>query len=140
MQQDIRALFEPRSIAVIGASQDKSKVGYSIVRNILSGGYRGNIFPVNPRGGSIQGIPVYRTLEDIPDEVDVACISIPAKLVLDAVKGCTRKGVKFGVIITSGFPRSATRRRSRRSSFMQGNTGWAYSGPISSASIPLHPP
>ncbi|MBP8986160.1 MAG: acetate--CoA ligase family protein [Syntrophobacterales bacterium] len=103
MQQDIKALFEPRSIAVIGASQDKSKVGYSIVRNILSGGYRGKIFPVNPRGGSIQGIPVYRTLEDIPDEVDVACISIPAKLVLDAVKSCTRKGVKFGVIITSGF-------------------------------------
>jgi len=103
MKPPITSLFEPRSIAVIGASQDRGKVGYSILKNILSGGFRGKIYPVNPRGGTVQGLPAYRDVEEIPAEVDVACIAIPARKVLAAVERCGRKGVKYGVVITSGF-------------------------------------
>jgi acetyltransferase len=69
----------------------------------VSGGYAGRVYPVNPKGGEILGLPVYRSIEDIDDEIDVACIAIPAPLVLDAVKSCSVKGVKFIPIITSGF-------------------------------------
>jgi len=103
MKRDIKHLFEPGSIAVIGASNDERKIGFSLLRNILTGGFKGKIYPVNPQGGSIQGLRVYRDIGDIEDEIDVTCISIPAPGVLDAVKRCSRKGVKFAVIITSGF-------------------------------------
>jgi acetyl coenzyme A synthetase (ADP forming)-like protein len=100
---DLRYLFEPRSIAVIGASPDRTKIGHSIVRNILAGGYRGKVFPINPNGGEILGLKAYRHIEEIPEAIDVACIAIPAKYVLDAVKGCGRRRVKFLTIISSGF-------------------------------------
>ncbi len=103
MKQNIKYLFEPKSIAVIGASNDAKKIGYSLVRNILAGGFPGKIYPVNPLGGEIQGLRAYRDIGEIEDEIDVACISIPAPKVLDAVKRCSRKGIKFSVIITSGF-------------------------------------
>ncbi len=100
---DIKHLFEPKSIAVIGASEDQGKIGYKIVENIVSGGYTGHIYPVNPRGGKILGLHIYETIEVIDDEVDVACIVVPAKYVFPAVESCARKGVKHLLIITSGF-------------------------------------
>jgi len=103
MHTNIKSLFEPKSVAVIGASEDPTKIGYRIVRNILSGDYRGEVYPVNPKGGHIQGLAAYRNVSEIPGEIDVACIAVPAQSVLDTVKHCTTKGVKFGVIITSGF-------------------------------------
>jgi len=101
--QDIKYLFEPRSIAVIGASGDEKKIGYSVLKNIISGGYKGKIIPVNPRGGEILGIKSFRNIEEAPGEIDVAAIVVPAGLVFDAVKSCAAKGVKFVMIITSGF-------------------------------------
>jgi acetyl coenzyme A synthetase (ADP forming)-like protein len=103
MTKDIGFLFEPRSIAVIGASQTRGKIGYSLLRNILAGGYGGKVYPVHPTGGEIQGLRAYRDLQEIEGEIDVACISIPAAKVLEAVKRCSQKGVKYAVIITSGF-------------------------------------
>jgi acetyltransferase len=106
MQTDgpnMKYLFEPRSIAVIGASRDKDKIGYKILDNILSGGYRGKVYPVNISGGMIHGLKAYKRVEDIHGEVDVALIAIPAQFVFDAVRSCGRKGVKFVPIITSGF-------------------------------------
>ena len=99
----IRYLFEPRSIAIVGASRDKSKIGYAVLKNIQSGGYRGRIYPVNPVGGDIEGVPVFRSILDIEEEIDVACITIPAKLVFGAVSQCADRGVKHCIIITSGF-------------------------------------
>jgi acetyl coenzyme A synthetase (ADP forming)-like protein len=99
----IRYLFEPRSVAVIGASHDTRKIGYKILNNIISGGYGGSVYPVNPQGGTLLGREVYADIENIPGDVDVACIVIPAKLVLDAVSRCAHKGVKFVQVITSGF-------------------------------------
>ncbi|MFH0818092.1 MAG: acetate--CoA ligase family protein [Candidatus Micrarchaeota archaeon] len=102
-EPDIRDLFEAKSVAVIGASQSKEKIGYKVLENIVNGGFAGAVYPVNPSGGEILGKKVYRTIEEIEGEVDVACIVIPAKFVFDAVGGCAKKKVKFVLIISSGF-------------------------------------
>jgi acetate---CoA ligase (ADP-forming) len=100
---DIKYLFEPQSIAIIGASQDKKKIGYAIFNNIISGGYQGKVLPVSPKGGDIDGHKVYTDILDLEDNVDCASIVIPANLVKDAVIKCAQKKVKFLQIITSGF-------------------------------------
>ncbi|MBN1472004.1 MAG: acetate--CoA ligase family protein [Syntrophaceae bacterium] len=100
---DIKYLFEPESIAVIGTSHDKNKVGYSIFNNIISGGYKGKIFPVNPRGGDIDGHQVFTDILKIESSIDCASIVIPANQVRELVKNCAQKKVKFLQIITSGF-------------------------------------
>ena len=100
---DIHYLFEPRSIAVVGASNDKSKIGYKVLHNIVAGGYAKKIYPINPRGGQIAGLPVYQSIQNIDDKIDVACIIIPAEFVFRSVQSCVEKGVKFALIITSGF-------------------------------------
>jgi len=100
---DIKYLFEPRGIAIIGASRDQSKIGHKFVRNISLSGYKGKIYPVNPEGGEILGFKVYKNIEEIDDIVDMACIIVPAKYVFDTVKSCAAKSVKFAVIIASGF-------------------------------------
>jgi acetate---CoA ligase (ADP-forming) len=100
---DIKFLFEPRGVAIVGASRDKSKIGHKFVQNISASGYQGKIYPVNPEGGEILGLRVYKTIEEIDDVVDIACIVIPAKFVFDSIKSCCNKGVKFAVIIAAGF-------------------------------------
>ncbi len=100
---DIKYLFEPQSIAVIGASQDKKKIGYAVFNNIISGGFKGKVFPISPKGGDIDGHKVFTTVLDIEGDVDCASIVIPANFVKDAVKSCAQKKVKFIQIITSGF-------------------------------------
>jgi acetate---CoA ligase (ADP-forming) len=100
---DIKSLFEPESIAVIGASQDKKKIGYTVFNNIISGGYKGKVFPISPRGGDIDGHRIFKDLNDIDEPIDCASIVIPANLVKNAVKSCARQKVKFVQIITSGF-------------------------------------
>ena len=100
---DIKYLFEPRGVAIIGASRDQSKIGHKFVRNISLSGYKGKIYPVNPEGGEILGYKVYKNIEEVDDIVDIACIVIPAKYVFDSIKSCAAKRVKFAVIIASGF-------------------------------------
>jgi acetyl coenzyme A synthetase (ADP forming)-like protein len=113
-EPDIKYLFEPRSVAVIGASHDQKKIGYKILDNILSGGYRGKVFPVNPKGGEILGLRGYKGVNEIEDGIDVACVAVPAPLVFDAVKQCGEKGVKFLSIITSGFSEVGNRKEENR--------------------------
>ncbi len=100
---NIQFLFEPRSVAIIGASASEDKIGYKIQRNIMDGGYRGTIYPINPKGGDILGVPSYPSILDIEGDVDLATIVIPAKYVVRAVEECAQKKVKFLSIITSGF-------------------------------------
>jgi acetyltransferase len=100
---DIQFLFEPRTVAVIGASHDPNKIGYKIVQNIVANGYTGKVYPVNPKGGEILGLPVSPTVRDIPEEIDVALIVVPAKAVFETVQQCASHGVKFAPIISSGF-------------------------------------
>jgi len=100
---DIKFLFEPRGVAIVGASGDKTKIGHKVLQNIAASGYKGNVYPVNPQGGDILEYKVYKTVEEIDGVVDIACIVIPAKFVFESIKSCCTKGVKFAVIITAGF-------------------------------------
>lgn len=100
---DIKLLFEPRTVAVIGASHDPNKIGYKIVQNIVSNGYAGKVFPINPKGGEILGLQVFPNIQDIPEEIDVALIVVPAKAVFETVQECAAHRVKFVPIISSGF-------------------------------------
>ena len=97
------SLFEPTSIAIIGASTTEGKVGHDILKNLVEQGYEGNIIPVNPKADEILGQKAYPTISDIPDEVEMAVVVIPAKFVPDVCKECGEKGVKHLVIITAGF-------------------------------------
>ncbi|MEW9548068.1 acetate--CoA ligase family protein [Nonomuraea sp. NPDC050783] len=96
-------LFRPRSVAVIGASAESGKIGNSVMRNLIDGGYRGTIHPVNPRAEEIMGLPAYKSVADVPGEVDVAVFAIPAKLVAAALEEAGQKGVAGAVMIPSGF-------------------------------------
>jgi len=100
---EMESLFQPRTIAVFGASTNQAKIGYRIVENLLQGGYRGRIYPINPHGGEILGRSVARRLGEIQDDIDVAVMAIPARFVYDAVVECAEKGVKHLVVISSGF-------------------------------------
>jgi acetate---CoA ligase (ADP-forming) len=100
---DIKYLFEPRSIAVVGASRDSSRIGYKILQNVILSGFKGQIYPVNPENGEILGKKTYTSVDAIPDVIDIACIVIRAKDVFNCVKSCAAKSVKFCIIIASGF-------------------------------------
>ena len=100
---DINYLFEPASVAIVGASHDKGKIGYKIVENIIYGKFKGEVYPINPKGGEILGRKVYKNISEIEGHVEMAVISIPATHIFECVKECATKGVKMLVIITSGF-------------------------------------
>ena len=102
---DIKYLFEPESICIIGASDKKNKIGYKIMENIKSGGYQGKVYPINPNLEEILGYKVYKNISDINeiDEIDIAVIAVPEPLVLNALKTCPSKKIKYVLVITSGF-------------------------------------
>jgi acetyl coenzyme A synthetase (ADP forming)-like protein len=99
----MRRIMNPRSVAVIGASAEEGKIGYSVVRNILDGGYRGKVYPVNPRLPEVQGLKAYPSVLDIPDQVDVAVFAIPAPAVAGALEQVGQKGIAGAILIPSGF-------------------------------------
>lgn len=101
--QDIKYLFEPRSVAVIGASSDPLKLGNVVISNIISGGYQGRLYPVNPRSEAVAGLPALKNVGEADAGIDLAVIVIPASAVYDAVKDCSDNGVKYAAIISSGF-------------------------------------
>jgi len=96
-------MFEPRSVAFLGASNDPRKWGYRILFNLKFGGFQGRIYPVNPTKDEIMGLKVYRNVGDIPEIPDLAVIVVPPPSVPQLVKECVIKGIKAGVVITAGF-------------------------------------
>jgi acetyl coenzyme A synthetase (ADP forming)-like protein len=96
-------LMRPRAVAVIGASAEDGKIGNSVLKNLINGGYAGEIHPVNPKADEILGRKAYKSVGDIPGEVDVAVFAVPAKFVVDAVAEVGRKGIPAAVLIPSGF-------------------------------------
>lgn len=100
---DLDLLFKPRGVAVLGASKNPDKLGNIIVDNIITGGYTGGIFPVNPTADRILDLPAYASVEDVEEDIDVAVIVLPQKIIMEAIHQCGRKGVRFLIIITSGF-------------------------------------
>src|SRR2546422_874630 len=103
MADRVEPIFFPDSIAVIGASRHKGKVGYAILRNLLVNEFQGKLFPVNPNADSVQGIKAYPSVRAIPDPVDLAIITVPVVAALQAVEECGEKGVRGLVVITAGF-------------------------------------
>ena len=100
---NLKALFEPQSIAVIGASRREESVGHAVFKNLLLGGYQGIIYPVNPKAKSIFGVRCYKSIIEIEDAIDLAILIIPAKACLTTFKDCIDKGVKSAIIISAGF-------------------------------------
>ncbi len=95
--------FEPKSVAVIGASSNPSKVGHAILRNILDSGYKGRVFPVNPHSKEILGVKAQASVSEIPVPVDLCVIVIPARAVPGVLDECGSLGVPFCVVISAGF-------------------------------------
>jgi acetate---CoA ligase (ADP-forming) len=96
-------LFNPKSIAIIGASRHSEKIGYQILNNLITGGYKGKIYPVNPEASEIMSLKAYAKVTDIPDAVDLALVVVPAEFVAEVISDCAAKDVSFATIITSGF-------------------------------------
>lgn len=95
--------FKPGSVAIVGASREKGKIGFSIIDNIIKGGYQGKIYPVNPKADEILGYKVYHKITEIPDTVDLAIVAIPPNFILDLLDECAQKEVKSLIVITAGF-------------------------------------
>jgi acyl-CoA synthetase (NDP forming) len=100
---NLNALFSPRAVAVIGASNRELTIGYRIIQNLLDFGYTGPIYPVNPKGGEIRGLKAYPSIMDVPEPVDVAHVVIKNTFVPDCVRDCARKGVQAVIVNTAGF-------------------------------------
>ncbi|BBH16190.1 GNAT family N-acetyltransferase [Nocardioides baekrokdamisoli] len=112
----IQRFFNPRSVAVIGASRREATIGQTLVRNLVNGDFTGRVYVVNPTAGAVSGLPAYKSVQDIDDDVDVAIVAVPAEVVPDVVLDCAAKGVHGLVVISSGFAEigEAGRKRQRR--------------------------
>ncbi|MFX0137394.1 MAG: acetate--CoA ligase family protein, partial [Candidatus Hodarchaeota archaeon] len=95
--------FNPKSIAVIGASATVGKVGNTVLNNIIKSGYKGKIFPINPRSEEILGFKAYKSVLDVPDEIEIAIFVIPGKFCNATAEECGKKGVRGLIIISAGF-------------------------------------
>lgn len=100
------AILIPKSVAVVGASATPGKIGYTVIYNLIKDGYKGKIYPINPTADEIQGLKVYKSVLDIPEPVESAVITVPAKFVLPVIEECGKKGIKGLSVITSGFGES----------------------------------
>lgn len=99
----LRPMFDPSSVAIIGASSNPNKPSGQPLVALLKNGYKGQIYPVNPRYTAVQGIPCYPSVTEIPGTVDLAIIAVPARQVLDQMRACAEKKVPAVIIFTSGF-------------------------------------
>jgi len=101
--RNLDKLFDPRSIAVIGASNKKGSVGYILLRNLIGAEYEGIVYPVNVSAQSVQGIQAYASISQVPRKIDLAVIAVPAKAVPATMRECGEAGVAGAVIVSSGF-------------------------------------
>ncbi|MEV0681580.1 GNAT family N-acetyltransferase [Actinosynnema sp. NPDC050436] len=101
--RSVHNLLNPRSVAVIGASTDRTKIGYAVLTNLLEGDFHGPVYPVNAEHRAVRGVRAYPSVLDIPDDVDLAVVAVPAASVDEVMDACLAKGVKALVVVTSGF-------------------------------------
>jgi len=110
----IESFFRPRSVAVIGASRRQDTIGQALVRNLVLGDFTGRVHVVNPSADAVSGLPAYSSVSDIPEDVDVAVVAVPADAVQDVVLDCAAKGVHGLVVISSGFAETGEEGRQRQ--------------------------
>lgn len=103
MKRKFQALFDPKSIAFIGASNDAHKWGFIVLANLINCGFRGPIYPVNPNEPRVQGMKAYNSVADLPEAPDLAVIAIPPMAIPPIIDECVDKGIRAAVIITAGF-------------------------------------
>ncbi|RLG34538.1 acetyl CoA synthetase subunit alpha [Methanosarcinales archaeon] len=101
--KELNKIFNPGSIAVIGASNKKGSVGYTLFNNLIGAGYEGVVYPVNKSAPSVQGIHSYRSVDQIPRKIDLALIAVPAKTVPEVMCECGESGIRGAIIISAGF-------------------------------------
>ncbi|HVF65604.1 MAG TPA: acetate--CoA ligase family protein, partial [Casimicrobiaceae bacterium] len=101
--RDMNRIMKPDAVAVIGASSEDGKIGNSVMKNLINGGYQGQIYPINPSAGEIMGRKAYKSVKDVPGDIDVAVFAIPAKFVAQALKEVGEKKIPGAVLIPSGF-------------------------------------
>ncbi|WP_030474731.1 bifunctional GNAT family N-acetyltransferase/acetate--CoA ligase family protein [Lentzea albidocapillata] len=101
--RSVHNLLHPRSIAVIGASTDPTKIGHAVLKNLLEADFNGPVYPVNAEHRAVRGVRAYPTVLDIPDDVDLAVVAVPAASVDEVMDGCLAKGVKALVVVSSGY-------------------------------------
>lgn len=103
VKDSLTPFFEPKSVAIIGASAVPGKAGHELIRNIQANGYPGRLHPVNPKGGEILGLPVSASVAQLPDGVDLALVVLPAEATPAAVRECAAKGIRHVVLMAGGF-------------------------------------
>jgi len=103
MPESLEGFFDPKSVAVVGASHTQGKIGRIVFENFIHGGYRGRVYPINPNPVPIDGIGVYTSVKKLPEKVDLAVIVTPAKTVPGLLKECADAGIKSVIVISSGF-------------------------------------
>lgn len=103
MTSNLRPFFAPQGVALIGASDNPSKLSHGILKNMVSYGYQGAVYPVNPKSTRILGLACYPDIRQVPDPVDLAVIIIPAPLVPEALEACGERGIRAAIIISGGF-------------------------------------
>ncbi|PVX24293.1 MAG: acetyl CoA synthetase subunit alpha, partial [Candidatus Bathyarchaeum sp.] len=100
---NLEKIFNPKSIAVIGASDKENSVGHALVKNLTQKGFEGKVYPVNIKKDEILGIKTYKTVGEIPEKVDLAIIATPAKTVPLIVEECGKAGIIGIIIVSAGF-------------------------------------
>ena len=110
----ISRFLNPRSVAIIGASRRQETVGQVLVRNMVNADFAGRVYVVNPNSSAVSGMPAYKSVQDIEDDVDVAIVAVPAEAVQDVVLDCAAKGVHGLVVISSGFAETGEEGRQRQ--------------------------
>jgi acetyltransferase len=100
------AILKPTSVAIVGASATPGKIGFTVVNNLIKDGYHGKIYPINPTSSEILGLKVYASVLDVPETIEAAVITVPAKFCNAVVEECGKKGIKGLIVITSGFGES----------------------------------
>jgi acyl-CoA synthetase (NDP forming) len=103
IESDLSNLFYPKSIAIVGATNSPEKLGYTVLKNLICHDFAGKLYPVNPRDLTIQGLPTYASVLDLPESPDLAIIIVPAQATLQAVVECCQKGIRFLVLESAGF-------------------------------------
>ncbi|HOW87670.1 MAG TPA: CoA-binding protein, partial [Candidatus Omnitrophota bacterium] len=101
-KKDLKALFEPKVVAVVGASRRTEAVGYAVLKNLVQG-YKGKIYPVNPKAADVLGVKCIPTVAEIPEPIDMAVFIIPSASVPAELEACAKKGAKAAIIISAGF-------------------------------------
>ena len=119
----LKLFFEPRAVAVIGASRQRGTIGGEILHNLLSYGFKGPVYPVNPAATEIQNVKSYPMIEAVPGPVDLAVIVVPAERVIEVANGCARKGVKALVVISAGFSETGNEGKARQAELVSACRG-----------------